>query len=161
MKTWNVTQDISHFTQSFRFRPGCRSLSAVSLKNGHKSENFTFCQHRPFKYFRLDIWMKWKLGQVCGLMCSVTRAFCHFFCGTSSLRPTAPSFVCRDENHPLITRGDLGNMSTSQSSKLKMSGVFCFRKTGFFRFVEGSVNGGRVKGLWKGMMSRKRKRRVG
>ena len=72
---------------------------------------------------------------------------------------TPPSFVRRDLNHPLITGGDLGNMSTSQSSKLKMSGVFCFRKTGFFGLVEGSVNGGRVKGLWKGM-SRKRKRRV-
>ena len=102
MKTWNVTQDISHFTQSFRFRPGCRSLSAVSLKNGHKSENFTFCQHRPFKYFRLDIWMKWKLGQVCGLMCSVTHAFCHFFCGTSSLRPQHPPSYVETKTTPLL-----------------------------------------------------------
>ena len=54
LKTWNVTQDISH--NSFAFGAAVAPCQVVSLNKGHKSENFSFCQHWPFKYSRLDIW---------------------------------------------------------------------------------------------------------
>ena len=64
------------------------------------------------------------------------------------ISPQAPTLplICRDRNHPLITLGDLGNTRSSQSSKLKMSGLFCFRKTWFFTDVEGPVTECRLKG---------------
>ena len=164
----NLKCDSRHFTQSFRFRRGCRVMSVVSLKTGHKSENFSFCQHQPGRRGvlnfarRLDIWMKWKSGQVCGLICARSHVlFAIFLFGTSVPRPAYPPSNVEMWTTPKLPKGRWSrNMSISQSTKLKMSGYFVLVKLGFFSFAEGPVNGGRVKRLWKGN-SRKRKCRVG
>ena len=140
LKTWNVTQDISH--NSFAFGAAVAPCQLCHSSPVTKVKTSVFVNIGLLNILDLTSGGSSMWSDVVGH----TPAFCYFFLGSSSHRAPTQPLVCRVRNHPLITLGDLGNTRSSQRSKLKMSGLFCFRKTGFFTDVEGPVTECGLKG---------------